>query len=219
MTQLPSPEDPTLEDRKLALEVEKIQVEIAVLRNPYRHPQFWGAVLIAVVSMSVAVAQFARSNQDYVLAQIKSERLALEADRLELKRSTLEAASKALAHANEIRRTELASVETEFRGVAERLASTRLTRDQLNREVRLLREAVVRAKNATLRNQPAIASMTVVTQDGMPLRNGDTVFLGDRVIVMPILNPPTTTSPVTGWSPNFDFKTTPTPAGSASGKP
>lgn len=199
MAQTPLGDETPLQDRKLALEVEKLQTEIDVLRRPSRHPQLRGSVFTALAGVlagiSVAGVQYCRSNQDYVLAQIKTERLALEAERLEKRRSALEAVSKGLARENEIRRAALASVEAEFRGVQERLASTKLTRDQLNGEVRLLREAVTRAKNATLRvpptveNQPAMASMTVVNTEGTPLKSGDTVFLGDRLTLEPSVTP------------------------------
>lgn len=149
MTQTPPDDETTLQERKLALEVKKLQVEIGVLQNPYRHPQFWGAVLVAVVSLFLAVGQYFRSNQEYVLAQIKTERLALDAERLEQKRGQLETVSTALARENEIRRAALASAEAEFRGVQERLTSTKLTRDQLNREASLLRQAIGKLKTAT----------------------------------------------------------------------
>jgi chromosome segregation ATPase len=173
MTQLPSSEDPALEDRKLALEVEKIQAEIAVLRNPYRHPQFWGAVLVAVVSISVAATQFARSNNDYVLAQIKSERLALDSEKLERTRASLEADAKAFKGIVEITRTEMFRAEREFRIAQERLASSRLTRDQLDHEITELRKTAVRARKAadvtdvTLRPGQSVRLM-VQGQDGGP---------------------------------------------------
>lgn len=196
------------QDKKLALEVEKLQVEIDVLRNPYRHPQFWGAVLLAAVSLSLAVGQYFRSNQEYVLAQIKAERLALDAERLEQRRSALEADLKALASVNQIRRTALSSVEAEFRRVQERLTSTRLTRDQLNREFGLLRQAVGHAKNATA---PQV-TMEVRRSDGSALKNGDTIFLGDQITITPIVGAaPATMTPSSSWSFDVDFKGTPTP--------
>jgi hypothetical protein len=215
-----SPEEirTALEGQKLVLEVEKLQTEIDVLKRPSRHPQLRGAILIAIASLFLTGVQYFRSNQEYILAQIKTERLALDADRLEEKRSALEVVSKALARENTIRRTALAAAETEFRRAQERLTSTELTRNQLNGEIRLLREAVTRAKNATsgtlrVENVPAVASMTVVSQAGTPLKDGDTVLLGDQITISPLSTAPTTssTSP-SGWNHVLDFKVTPAPA-------
>lgn len=131
-------------------------------------------------------------------------RLTAVAEKLETKRRTLAADAKTLVGANKSLRQALLSMEAEFRGVQERLASTRLTREQLDGEVHQLREAIARAKSAT--SGPATASLTVSA--GTLSSRGGTVFIGDTVTLTPSVSPAPvagTSSATREWKMDFDY--------------
>ncbi|MFI5180319.1 MAG: hypothetical protein ACHQPI_02890 [Thermoanaerobaculia bacterium] len=86
--------------KKLRLEIEKLRPETAVPSKPLRHPTVVAALIVAAVTTIASVAnivvQIRFSSTEYQLAQIRTEKLQLEAAALEKRRVELDSAIAAL---------------------------------------------------------------------------------------------------------------------------
>jgi hypothetical protein len=93
MEQVPEGSSPDL-NTKLTWEIRKLQAEVDSLRRPLRNPSVIAALmtasLIAIVSLGGLALQWSRSDREFALAQIKTERLELDSALLERKRAALD---------------------------------------------------------------------------------------------------------------------------------
>ncbi|MFI5180318.1 MAG: hypothetical protein ACHQPI_02885 [Thermoanaerobaculia bacterium] len=201
------PSAPPLDTIRQELETKKLGLEIRALEHPWRNGVFFAALLTAAVSLVIFVSQSGSSRRQYELAQIRTERFDLDAEKLKKKREALEADTEAMAREKEVRSRELAALDAKVRGAQGYLASTlatlassratlassRVKLVQLERELRQLQEGLARA-----RNSPALTGHLSVSNvsGGSPVAvsSGDTVFLGDALTVAPPPPGPTPTA-------------------------
>ena len=83
-------------DARLALEVRKLELEVDLLRRPFKTPSVIAALtttsFVAVISLAGLAIQATHSQRQYELAQIKAEQLKLDAAKLRAERENLEVA-------------------------------------------------------------------------------------------------------------------------------
>lgn len=91
---------PPLDDAKREWEIRKLQAEVDTLERPFRKPAILvtlsTALLVAAAGVAGFLVQWERSNREYTLAQIKTERLELAAEKLERKAQQQEIKGKQL---------------------------------------------------------------------------------------------------------------------------
>lgn len=157
---LPSP-DP---DLKLSWEIRKLQAEAATLHRPFRNPSVVAALMtssiVALVSLAGFTLQWARSDREYTLAQIKTQKLDLEAALLEKRRSTLDADVAS-------RTAQLEKITLQLNETGAALQKKALTNAQLEDTQARLRDAAAQLK--------AVSKPGVLSSVGMT----GFLFLGD----------------------------------------
>jgi DNA gyrase/topoisomerase IV subunit A len=123
-------------DDKLQWEVQKLQAEAKNLSRPFvRQPAFWIGLGTLTLSLGTNLAQLSNAERNRQLAEIKTEKLKLDAGKLEVQKSELEDTLRG-------QRTQLASLRDELEsqqaslGVLRRdIANAGATRESLLRSV------------------------------------------------------------------------------------
>jgi len=112
---------PTGSDVKYALEIEKLHAEVRVLQRPYRNPAVIISLILAGIGIASFVLQLWRSDRDYQLAQIRTEKLELKIEQLMFDASRLEKQRQSLIDDIAARNVQLATIKSDAAAIAESL--------------------------------------------------------------------------------------------------
>lgn len=135
----PSPMSPTeaySTNDKLQWEVRKLQVEIANLSKPFlKQPASWFGLAALALSLSGNVIQFSSAERLRQLAEIRKERLELDALTLERKSQQLETEIAARKSALEVMKIDLQKHGEQLAALKADIKSTKVSREALVQRV------------------------------------------------------------------------------------
>jgi chromosome segregation ATPase len=123
-------------DDKLQWEVQKLQAEAQNLRRPFlRQPAFWIALGTLTLSIATNLAQLSSAERNRQLAEIKTERLNLDARKLETQKTELEESVREQRAQLATIRDELAQQQDFLAALRKEVAGAGATRESIMRGV------------------------------------------------------------------------------------
>lgn len=123
-------------DDKLQWEVQKLQAEAKNLSRPFvRQPAFWIGLGTLTLSLGTNLAQLSNAERTRQLAEINTEKLRLDAGKLEVQKSELETALRDQRTQLASLRDELENQQLSLRALKKDIANADATRESLLRSV------------------------------------------------------------------------------------
>jgi hypothetical protein len=147
-------------DVKLSWEIRKLQAEVEALNRPFKNPSVIAALmtatLVALVSCGGLLIQWSRSDRDYTLAQIRTERLKLESDKLQAESEVLQVKSKMLQAESEHLQAQRIALESE-------VAARRHNLQIVSQKLKKVEAALAEAKISDIQQQEATLDLMAAT--------------------------------------------------------
>jgi chromosome segregation ATPase len=130
---------------KARWEVRKLQLETAKLARPFlREPTSWLGLAALALSLSGNLIQFSSAERLRQLAEIRKERLELEAINLEQKTKQLEAAISAQDSVLQAARVDRAKLSAELSSLKSDIQANKVSKDELLKQIQLLLSQMAR---------------------------------------------------------------------------